>query len=120
MPSNLRRFSAKLVRISHLFVMLFIMIGWALPWRLAWWIHVVLTPLTRVHWKLNNRTCIFTTIENRLLQTKPVADHEEGWFVKEMTEAITGWRPPTTLTRIVMAFWMWISTILSAIRLAVV
>ncbi len=96
------------------------MIGWALPWRIAWWIHVILTPLTRLHWRFNNRTCIFTTLENRLLQVEAVTDHEEGWFVKEVTEALTGWRPPTELTRRVMAIWMWIATLFSAIRLAVI
>lgn len=120
MVSSARWFAAKCVRALHLFVMIFIIIGWALPWRIAWWIHVILTPLTRLHWRFNNRTCIFTTLENRLLGVGPEEDHEEGWFVKEVTEAITGWRPSTKLTRRVMAIWMWIATLFSAIRLAVI
>ena len=113
-----RIFAAKSVRTTHLLVMLFIMLGWALPWRIAWWSHAILTPLTRLHWRLNKRTCIFTTWENKLLQNEHIEDHEEGWFVKEMTEAITGWRPSTGLTRKVMQYWMWIATIVSIIRIA--
>ena len=113
-----RFIAAKSVRTTHLLVMLFIMLGWALPWAIAWWIHAILTPLTRVHWRLNHRTCIFTTWENKLLQNEHIEDHEEGWFVKEMTESITGWRPSTELTRKVMLFCMWVVTIVSIIRIA--
>ena len=111
---------AKCIRFTHLLIMIFIMIGWALPWLVAWWVHVILTPLTRLHWRFNQRSCIFTTWENRVLQNEHIEDHEEGWFVKEMVAAITGWRPPTLLTRRVMAIWMWIATFVSACRIAVI
>ncbi|MDP6900175.1 MAG: DUF2784 family protein [Candidatus Thalassarchaeaceae archaeon] len=111
---------AKFIRFTHLLIMIFIMIGWALPWLVAWWIHVILTPLTRLHWRFNQRSCIFTTWENQVLQNEHIEDHEEGWFVKEMVEAVTGWRPPTLLTRRVMAIWMWIATFVSAYRIAVI
>ena len=113
-----RWFAAKCVRLSHLLVMLFLMLGWALPWPISWWIHAILTPLTRLHWRFNNRTCIFTTWEQKLLQNEHVEGHEEGWFVKEVTEALTGWRPPTELTRNVMMVWMWSTTIISITRIA--
>tara|TARA_Y100000588_G_C13955826_1_gene796490 strand:- start:163 stop:516 length:354 start_codon:yes stop_codon:yes gene_type:complete len=113
-----RWIAAKCVRFSHLVVMLFLMLGWALPWPVAWWIHAILTPLTRLHWRFNQRTCIFTTWEHRLLQNTHHEEHEEGWFVKEVTEAITGWRPPTQLTRNVMFVWMWATTLISIIRIA--
>jgi hypothetical protein len=114
-----RWFTAKSIRLSHLLIMVFIMFGWALPWRIAWWIHVVLVPATRLHWRFNERRCIFTKWENQILQVDAIEDHEEGWFVKEMTEAVTGWRPPTDLTRRVMAFWMWSVTLVSALRLTI-
>jgi hypothetical protein len=113
-----RPIAAKCVRISHLFVMLFLMLGWAFPWLAAWWIHAIFTPLTRLHWRFNERTCIFTTWEHRLLQNTHIEGHEEGWFVKEITETITGWRPPTELTRNVMLVWMWVTTIISITRIA--
>jgi hypothetical protein len=53
-----------------------------------------------------------------LLQNEHVDDHEEGWFVKEVTESLTGWRPPTELTRNSMLVWMWSTTIISIIRIA--
>ena len=115
-----RWIAAKFIRSSHLVIMIFIIIGWALPWRICWWIHVILTPLTRLHWRFNERKCIFTKWENRILGVELQDDHEEGWFVKEMTEALTGWRPPTELTRRAMSFWMWTATLISAIRLAIV
>ncbi|MEC9090339.1 MAG: hypothetical protein VYC11_03105 [Candidatus Thermoplasmatota archaeon] len=113
-----RFFCAKLVRFSHLLVMLFLMFGWSLPWLTAWVIHAILTPLTRLHWRLNNRTCIFTTWEHLILGNEHIEEHEEGWFVKEMTEALIGWRPSTHLTRQVMFYWMWITTLISISRIA--
>ena len=110
--------AAKFVRFSHLLIMLFLMLGWALPWSLAWIFHAILTPLTRLHWRFNQRTCIFTTWEHKILQNDHVEDHEEGWFVKEITQSITGWRPPTELTRNVMLVWMWMSTFISITRIA--
>ncbi|MEC8926966.1 MAG: DUF2784 family protein [Candidatus Thermoplasmatota archaeon] len=113
-----RWLAAKCVRLTHLLVMLFLMLGWALPWPVAWWVHATLTPLTRLHWRFNNRTCIFTTWEHQLLQNEHVDDHEEGWFVKEVVEVLTGWRPPTDLTRNIMLVWMWSTTIISITRIA--
>jgi hypothetical protein len=69
--------------------------------------------------RATERRCIFTKWENQILQVDAIEDHEEGWFVKEMTEAVTGWRPPTDLTRRVMAFWMWSVTLVSALRLTI-
>jgi hypothetical protein len=113
-----RLLAAKSVRTTHLLVMLFIMFGWALPWLTAWWIHAILTPLTRIHWRFNKRTCIFTTWEHKILQNQHVEEHEEGWFVKEIAELVTGWRPPTELTRNAMLVWMYSTTIISIIRIA--
>ena len=113
-----RWLAAKCIRLSHLLVMLFLMLGWALPWPVAWWVHAILTPLTRLHWRFNDRTCIFTTWEHKQLKNEQDEEHEEGWFVKEVAEALTGWRPPTQLTRNVMFVWMWSTTIISIIRIA--
>ena len=56
--------------------------------------------------------------QHQLLQNEHLEDHEEGWFVKEVTQALTGWRPPTELTRNAMLVWMWVTTIISIIRIA--
>ena len=53
-----------------------------------------------------------------MLQNEHIEEHEEGWFVKEVAEALTGWRPPTELTRNVMLVWMWSTTIISITRIA--
>ena len=53
-----------------------------------------------------------------MLQNEHLEDHEEGWFVKEVTQALTGWRPPTELTRNAMLVWMWVTTIISITRIA--
>ena len=120
MVSTGRWLAAKSVRVSHFAIFIFIAIGCTLPWRIALWIHVILTPLTRLHWRFNDRSCIFTKWEQILLQNEHIEDHEEGWFVKEVTETLTGWRPPTLLTRRVMAIWMWGVTLVSAYRLTVI
>jgi len=115
--SLLRRIAAKGVRLTHLLMAVFIMFGWAPSWPIIWMIHVVFVPLTRLHWRVNERRCILTKWEVQLLGEELVADHEEGWFIKELTEFLTKWRPPTTLTRQIMALWMWAATAASATRL---
>ena len=112
-----RRIAAKGVRITHLLMTVFIMFGWAFPWPTTWIIHLVITPLTRLHWRLNERRCILTSWEVQLLGEEFVIDHEEGWFLKEIVEFFSKWRPPTKLTRQIMAVWMWAATAMSATRL---
>ena len=113
-----RWIAAKCVRFSHLIVMLFLMLGWALPWPVAWWIHAILTPLTRLHWRFNQRTCIFTTWEQRLMQNEQLEEHEEGWFIKEIAESFTGRRPSTEFTRSLMMYWSWTTAVISILRIA--
>jgi hypothetical protein len=115
--SLLRRIAAKGVRLTHLLMIAFIMFGWAFPWPTAWMIHVVLTPLTRLHWRLNVRRCILTSWEVQLLGEELLAVHEEGWFLMEIVESVSNWRPPTKLTRQAMAVWMWAATAASAARI---
>ncbi|MBS72238.1 MAG: hypothetical protein CMO20_04720 [Thermoplasmata archaeon] len=110
-------FAARLVRFAHLLVFIFLIIGWALPWWQAWAIHLPLTIITRIHWRMNNRRCIFTTWEVILKGQEFEEDHEEGWFVKEVFEALTKWRPSTIFVRRLMLFWMYLAAFLSAIRL---
>ena len=110
--------AAKCVRLIHLLIVIFLAFGWALPWPIAWWIHVALTIVTRLHWRFNNRTCILTSWEHQLLQNEHIEDHEEGWFIKEIVESISGWRPTTQLTRKVMMYWSWSTAFISIIRIA--
>ena len=110
--------AAKCVRLTHLLIVIFLAFGWALPWPIAWWIHVALTIVTRLHWRFNNRTCILTSWEHQLLQNEHIEDHEEGWFIKEIVEGISGWRPTTQLTRKVMMYWSWSTAFISLIRIA--
>ena len=110
--------AAKSVRLFHLLIVIFLAFGWALPWPIFWWIHVGLTVVTRLHWRFNNRTCILTSWEHRLLQNEHIEEHEEGWFIKEITEAVTGWRPSTQLTRTAMMCWSWTTVGISILRIA--
>ena len=87
--------AAKCVRLFHLLIVIFLAFGWALPWPIAWWLHVILTIVTRVHWRFNNRTCILTSWEQQLLQNEQTEEHEEGWIIKEIAESLTGRRPST-------------------------
>ena len=109
--------AAKLIRFLHLLVFIFIVIGWALPWWQVWVIHVPLVIITRIHWRLNQRTCICTTWEVQLKGEELVEEHEEGWFVKEVFETVTGWRPSTIFTRRLMKVWMYGAMALSIVRL---
>ncbi|HJL59791.1 MAG TPA: DUF2784 family protein [Candidatus Thalassarchaeaceae archaeon] len=113
----MRAVAAKLVRMGHYLVFVFLIIGWALPWWQAWLVHLPLTLVTRIHWRLNHRRCIFTTWEVLLKGEEFVDDHEEGWFVKEVFENVTGWRPSTTFVRRLMMAWMYSAALLSGIRL---
>ncbi|HIN45352.1 MAG TPA: DUF2784 family protein [Candidatus Poseidoniales archaeon] len=109
--------AAKLVRFLHLIVFIFIAVGWAIPWWQVWAIHVPFVIFTRIHWRLNQRTCIFTTWEVQLKGEELVEEHEEGWFVKEVFESVTGWRPSTLFTRRLMVVWMYGAMALSIARL---
>ena len=113
----MRAVAAKLVRMGHYLVFVFLIIGWALPWWQAWLVHLPLTLVTRIHWRLNHRRCIFTTWEVLLKGEEFVDDHEEGWFVKAVFENVTGWRPSTTFVRRLMMAWMYSAALLSGIRL---
>ena len=113
-----RWFAAKGVRLFHLFIVIFLAFGWALPWPIAWWAHVVLTIITRLHWRFNNRTCILTSWEQQLLQNEQTEEHEEGWFIKEIAESLTGRRPSTKFTRSLMMYWSWTTAGISILRIA--
>ncbi|MBT4060149.1 MAG: DUF2784 family protein [Euryarchaeota archaeon] len=109
--------AAKLIRLLHLLIFIFIAVGCFLPWWHLWLIHAPFVIATRIHWRYNNRRCIFTTWEVILKGEEFVEDHEEGWFVKEVFEGITSWRPSTLFVRRLMACWMYSVALLSSIRL---
>jgi hypothetical protein len=112
-----RRVLASLTRLAHYSSFIFIVIGWALPWWQSWLIHAPFVLITRIHWRLNERRCIFTTWEVQLLGGGFTPDHEEGWFVKEVFEKFTGWRPATEFTRRLMLVWMYGGVTISLVRL---
>jgi|TARA_B110000263_G_C15159936_1_gene441944 hypothetical protein len=114
---SMRPIAAKLVRLLHLLIFIFIAIGWTFPWWQVWVIHAPFVIITRLHWRLNQRTCIFTTWEVQLKGEELVEEHEEGWFVKEVFEGVTGWRPSTIFTRRLMVVWMYSAMALSVARL---
>ncbi|MED6297926.1 MAG: hypothetical protein VX828_06465, partial [Candidatus Thermoplasmatota archaeon] len=65
-----------------------------------------------------NRTCILTSWEQQLLQNEQTEEHEEGWFIKEIAEALTGRRPSTEFTRSLMMYWSWTTAGISILRIA--
>ncbi len=115
--SLLRRLLARATRVSHWSVSFFIIFGWALPWSLSWWIHAILTPLIRAHWRFNERTCILTTWEHRLLDIPLDESHEEGWFVRVLLGIVTKRELSNEFVRRLMFWVMWLGTVLSALRL---
>jgi hypothetical protein len=108
---------AALTRLAHYGFFVFIIIGFALPWWQAWLVHAPFVLLTRLHWRLNERRCIFTTWEVQLLGKEFTPDHEEGWFVKEVIEKVTGRRPETQFIRRLMVVWMYGGICISLLRL---
>ena len=82
--------ATKCVRLFHLLIVIFSLplVGRCLG-RLHGGLHVILTIITRVHWRFNNRTCILTSWEHQLLQNEQTEEHEEGWFIKEIVEGIS-------------------------------
>ena len=113
----MRRVLASLTRLAHYAYFIFIIIGWALPWWRSWLFHAPFVLITRIHWRLNERRCIFTTWEVQLLGEEFTPDHAEGWFVKEIFEKFTGWRPATEFTRRLMLVWMYGGVTISLVRL---
>ena len=114
----LRRSLANATRLTHWLISFFIMLGWTLPWPLAWWVHVILTPLVRAHWRFNERTCILTTWEHRLLGIPLDESHEEGWFVHILLRLVYRGELSNEFVRRLMFWVMWLGTAISTLRLA--
>ena len=99
----MRWVAAKCVRLFHLLIVIFLAFGWLCLGRLLA-VACHLTIITRLHWRFNNRTCILTSWEQQLLQNEQTEEHEEGWFIKEIAESLTGRRPSTKFTRSLMMY----------------
>jgi len=50
----------------HTVVVGFFIVGWTLPWRWALWATLIGAVFMRIHWWLNDDTCVLTQLERRL------------------------------------------------------
>jgi hypothetical protein len=55
----------KLVKLIHYFIVTFLLFGFLLPLKLLY-IHAFFLPFVCLHWKINNNTCILTTLECKI------------------------------------------------------
>ncbi len=87
-------FVLKLVKISHLVVFLYILLGWLLPvYTLGFYMLWVMTII--VQWELNSGTCLLTNLENYLKgeEVSTKKDEQEGQFLKELILKVCGFTP---------------------------
>ena len=73
-----------LLRALHIFILLFVLFGWAFPSLVVLWAHLVFVPIMIVQWKVNSGNCLLTDLENYLLKNKPKPVHTEEGFVKKI------------------------------------
>lgn len=72
----------RVVHYIHLFLLLFVVFGWASPWHPLLVVHLALIPLMILHWKTNHDVCILSTWEQNLRKLPPDQPHEPGYFIK--------------------------------------
>ena|ERR1017187_6698349 len=86
----MKKYLAGVLRLTHMGITAFIVLGCFLPWRQALWAHLILVPIMIAHWKLNGGRCVLTDWEHRLLKRKPEVSEP---FVKSLLRNILGITP---------------------------
>jgi len=77
-------FLAKLVKLVHFLLLLFVVFGWLIPTQFLLWAHLVLVPSLVLQWHFNNGTCLLTNLENWLIGNKRPKTQEQGQFIKSL------------------------------------
>lgn len=86
---------AEFVKWFHSGIVLFTAIGWILPWAQAWIILLILVPVMKFHWIINNGICALTTLEHKLRGNPGAGTIDQVGFVYRFVSMITGKYTPS-------------------------
>ena len=111
---------ADLVATIHTALIPYCLFGWVVPNALWLKVHAIFVPLMVAHWWVNRNVCILSNLETYLRhgQWWRTEDANQGGWVENQIQALTGWTPPpgfsTAATYVALAA----STALSLLHLA--
>jgi len=110
-------FLIRVVKLSHVLVFLYILLGWALPvYTLGFYMLWIMTVM--VQWELNSGTCVLTNLEVYLkgesLQSKK--SEQEGRFLKELIKKFFGFEPTDKILKSVIYLLMYLFFVIALIR----
>lgn len=103
------------LKVLHLAILLFTLIGWLLPQNLLL-VYLVWIPMMFIQWQFNQGTCILTNIENWLLGEKQQKQEQQGQFIKSLWQQICGQVPSDKVLRYVVNGTIWLCWLLACLR----
>lgn len=104
------------LKLIHLFVLLFVIFGWILPSYSLLLIHLVFIPVMIGQWQLNQGTCILTNIENYLRGNQQVKNQQQGQFIKGILGKVFNPLPTDATIKKIVYVVIAISWLVSAFR----
>ena len=113
----MRAYSIVVLRLLHLFVMLFMVLGWMLPGADFLKIHVATVPLVILQWRFNGGTCLLTNIENIIADKRREKSEQQGEFIKAVLSQCMKDLPSDSQLKIGIYTVLFVSAGASALRL---
>ena len=99
-----KNFIIFLLKILHISVLIFTLIGWLLPHEWLW-MYLLWIPLIVIQWQLNQGTCILTNLENYLVgETDKPKSQQQGQFVKSLFLKLCGFVPADRVLKYLIYF----------------
>jgi len=114
----LSRGLAFLMRISHTFILTFVVMGCLFPQRSILVTHVIFIPLMVLQWVLNKDRCVLTQWEHRLRNAPASEREEEDGFVKSLGRLCVRDLPSDKTVKQIIWSVTWTSWFISVARLA--
>jgi hypothetical protein len=88
---NMGSFLAQIVHAVHLCCVVFFTLAWLIPSPKAWVLHICLTPLMVLQWRLNRDMCLLTNLELWLKTGKWFPEVlEAGQFLQSLHKKVRG------------------------------
>lgn len=110
-------FLVAVIKISHLTILLFVVLGWLINNSILLIIHLIFLPIMIIQWQLNQGTCILTNLENFFQGAVAEKTEQQGQFIKTILgEYIEPLPTDATLKKIVYGI-IFLSWLLSASHL---
>ena len=73
-----------IIKISHLAILFFVVLGWLISNPTLLIIHLIFLPIMIVQWQFNQGTCILTNLENYIKGETPEKTEQQGQFIKNI------------------------------------